>query len=126
MLQDDDNKSSPHEWDTSELCSDKSNGTHICYGHNAYDVTFFRSTHQLSNGSYTQTHLSNWEVRQSQMVKGNYGLSYLYNHFDFEHCKDVFNITFKAVHDSEYVHSTQMDTHFRHCSRAIAHLHSNS
>ena len=46
------------------------------------------------------------------MVRGVYGLPYLYNHFDYEHCKDVFNITFKAVDDAEYVHKW---THtFRH------------
>ena len=70
--------------DENKLCSDKTSqgsSNQTCYGHNAYDITFFKSTHKLEDGTYTQTHLTNWEVRQSQMVKGNYSLPYLYNHY---------------------------------------------
>ena len=74
---------------------------HTCYGHNPYDVTYFRTTHKLQNGSYTQTHLTNWEVRQSQMVTGNYRLSYLYNHYTWHHCLDAFGIQFKEVKAAE-------------------------
>ena len=86
-------------------CSDtgEPNQTQTCYGHNPYDVTFFKSTHQLADGTYMQTHLTNWEVRQNQMVKGNYGLPYLYNHYEWGHCEAAYNMTFKAVEDAEYV-----------------------
>merc|ERR1711918_59276 len=89
--------------DTTELCSDKyyQHG-HTCYGHNPYDVTFFKTTHKLSDGSYKQTHLTNWEVRQNQMVKGNYGLPYLYNHYEWKHCEEAFGIKFKAVEEADY------------------------
>ena len=65
-----------------------------------YDVTFFKVTKKLSDGTFAQTHLSNWEVRQTQMVKGEYGLPYLYNHFEFAHCEAVEGITFQAVEDA--------------------------
>merc|ERR1712139_284383 len=78
--------------DTVELCSDKDTqgtppNTHTCYGHNPFDVTFFKTTYKLADGSWAQTHLTNWEVRQTQMVKGEYGLPYLYNHYEWNHCK---------------------------------------
>ena len=89
--------------DSIELCSDKTTqgDGQSCYGHNAYDVTFFKSTHKLENGTYTQTHLTNWEVRQNQMVKGNYGLPYLYNHYEFNHCDEAYGMKFKTIDDAE-------------------------
>jgi hypothetical protein len=90
--------------DTTELCSDTGEQgpyNKTCYGHNPYDVTFFKSTHKLQDGTYTQTHLTNWEVRQNQMVKGNYGLPYLYNHYEFDHCDEAYGMKFKTVDDAE-------------------------
>eukprot|EP00622_Pseudochattonella_farcimen_P005599 FR741243.1.p1 GENE.FR741243.1~~FR741243.1.p1 ORF type:complete len:341 (+),score=52.38 FR741243.1:50-1024(+) len=99
MLQDDDNNSSPHEWDTSELCSDKSNGTALCYGHNAYDVTYFRSTHHLSNGSYTQNPLS--QLESETEPKGPKELMVWrisYTPSNFKHCQGRSSIfTFKKI-----------------------------
>lgn len=92
-----------------ELCSDKTlqfnpatGAYQRCYGHNPYDVTFFRSTHKTEEGAWVQTHLTNWEVRQSQMVKGTYGLPYLYNHYEFDHCAEI-GVTFKSVEDADEI-----------------------
>jgi len=90
--------------DSEELCMDPGfqNGKR-CYGHNPYDITFFRSTHKTKEGAFIQTHLTNWEVRQSQMVKGEYGLPYLYNHYEFNHCDEAYGIKFKPVDDADTV-----------------------
>jgi hypothetical protein len=64
--------------------------TTYCKGHNAYDLTFWKSTVKDSAGTYRTVHLTNEEVRHAAMpATGAHSVPYIYAHFKWEHCEKV-------------------------------------
>lgn len=72
-------------------------GTTDCKGHHAYDLTFFRTVMKDTSGEYKVQFWTNEEVRNAALpVTGTYMLPYVYNTFEWSHCKEV-GVDFKTV-----------------------------
>ena len=69
-----------------------------CKGHNAYDVTVFKSTVKTArNAAFKTVHLTNEEVRNAVLPSSDaFTLPYVYNHFKWAHC-DALGHTFPTV-----------------------------
>lgn len=65
-------------------------GTTDCKGHHAYDLTFFKTAMKDMSGQYKSKHWTNEEVRNAALpVTSTYMLPYVYNSFEWNHCKEV-------------------------------------
>ena len=94
-------------WATGPACNAPGKAGN-CFGHNAYDVTFFESTVlNITTNSYEKRHLTNQQVRESTnpishasmatmtedwqyaVVQPGYAMPYVYNHFEWHHCEEM-------------------------------------
>ena len=80
---------------TDSACTTTSSG---CRGHNAGDLTVFKSTVKTStNAAFKTVHLTNEEVRAAVLPSSEaFSLPYIYNHFEWAHC-DALGATFPTV-----------------------------
>jgi len=68
-----------------------------CEGHNAGDLTFWKSTVKETNGAYKTVHLTNEELRHAILPSSYaFSLPYVYNHFKWDHC-DSLGVVFPQV-----------------------------
>lgn len=86
-------------WDGEFLCTDNIG----CEGHNAYDLTRWTAIVQSDDDStFERKYHTNLEVREA-MNPSSYGLPYIYQHFEWEHCEQL-GYSFKTLEQPESHH----------------------
>lgn len=70
-----------------EACLYYSDGE--CKGHNAYDLTFWKSVTMGADGSFSAEYLTNEELRNAMLPTDGYALPYVYNSFEWKHCDEL-------------------------------------
>lgn len=72
-----------------------------CKGHNAYDLTFFRTTYyDSSEKTFKSSYITNEEVRSNHYPHSAYAASFIYDDFLWDHCEETGH-RFKLVNESD-------------------------
>lgn len=70
-----------------------------CRGHNAGDLTYWKSVFLEADGTYSASYRTNEEVRNALLPStGDYKLPYVYNSFEWKHCDDLGQVFPKVTH----------------------------
>lgn len=70
-----------------------------CLGHNAGDLTYWKTVLLEADGTYSSTYRTNEEVRNAVLPgSGAYKMPYIYDSFEWKHCDDAGHVFPKVTH----------------------------